>query len=250
MNSGWNAVVPTLEPEQRARIVEEVSQTFRGMPLSELRGDREKLVNRTIPMIRAILGRYAIHASPEAISEMAREVVAHVGGLGFLEPLLRLDSGYSEIAVTPEGRVWVVPRGEQDFISLAVQPSLNDVWRAVETLLAPLGRGVSEATPSVDTRIPRQEGLPGGARVKIIHPVIAPGDGYPSLNIRLYEPKPVPPEQLVAWEVAPEWLIHALVEAVGKGARLLVIGGTATGKTTVLSALCSGIPKTARVVKI
>jgi pilus assembly protein CpaF len=30
----------------------------------------------------------------------------------------------------------------------------------------------------------------------------------------------------------------------------LILGGTATGKTTLLSAICSGIPKTARVVKI
>jgi pilus assembly protein CpaF len=32
--------------------------------------------------------------------------------------------------------------------------------------------------------------------------------------------------------------------------RILVIGGTASGKTTLLSALCGGIPKDARVVKI
>jgi pilus assembly protein CpaF len=102
----------------------------------------------------------------------------------------------------------------------------------------------------VDAKIPRQEGLPGGARVKIIHPQVAPGKGYPSINIRLFEPKPVPPEQLVKWEVAPQKVIEALVNAVGKGLRVLVVGGTASGKTTVLSALCYGIPKTARVVKI
>ncbi len=41
-----------------------------------------------------------------------------------------------------------------------------------------------------------------------------------------------------------------LVESVSKGLRVLVIGGTASGKTTVLSALCNGIPKSARVLKI
>ena len=102
----------------------------------------------------------------------------------------------------------------------------------------------------MDAKIPRQEGLPGGARVKIIHPQVAPGDGYPSINIRLFEPKPVPPEQLVKWEVAPQEVIDQLVYAVSKGLRILVVGGTASGKTTVLSALCHGIPDTARVVKI
>ncbi|WP_345297541.1 CpaF/VirB11 family protein [Candidatus Villigracilis affinis] len=129
-------------------------------------------------------------------------------------------------------------------------PTLTDVWRATETLLAPLGRAVTEASPSVDAKIPRQEGLPGGARIKIIHPVVAPGLGYPSINIRLFEDKPVPPELLVKWKVAPEKVIYGLVDLVSKALRILVIGGTASGKTTLLSALCNGIPKDARVVKI
>jgi len=41
-----------------------------------------------------------------------------------------------------------------------------------------------------------------------------------------------------------------LVNAVAQAVRVLVIGGTASGKTTLLSALCHGIPKEARVVKI
>jgi pilus assembly protein CpaF len=86
--------------------------------------------------------------------------------------------------------------------------------------------------------------------VKILHPILVPGAGFPSINIRLFEPKPVLPEQLVSWGVAPQAVIGALVEAVSRQGRVLVIGGTATGKTTILSALCSGIPKSARVVKI
>jgi len=109
---------------------------------------------------------------------------------------------------------------------------------------------VTEAAPSVDAKIPRQEGLAGGARVKIIHPVVAPGLGYPSVNIRLFEPKPVPPERMIEWGVAPKPVIDGLVNLVSKALRILVIGGTASGKTTLLSALCYGIPKEARVVKI
>jgi pilus assembly protein CpaF len=37
---------------------------------------------------------------------------------------------------------------------------------------------------------------------------------------------------------------------VGKAYRILVIGGTVTGKTTLLAALCHGVPKTARVLKV
>ena len=246
----WDAVIPQIAEEDRKRVVDEVAGQLKTMSLTEMRSDREKLAVRVTPMVSAVIGRMGLMVETQMVQEMVREVVARVGGLGFLEPLLRVDSGLSEITVTPDGGVWVMKKGAGSFEKLPVVPSKNDVWRATETLLAPLGRSVTEASPSVDAKIPRQESLPGGARIKIIHPVIAPGNGYPSINIRLFEPKPVPPEQLIDWKVAPENVIHALVDVVSKALRVLVIGGTASGKTTLLSALCNGVPKEARVVKI
>ncbi len=248
--SGWGAALPELAAENRARIIEEVSSQFQGLSLSELRGDREKLVIRAIPLINTCLSRTGLQASPNEIDGIARDIVARVGGLGFLEPLLRTDSGLSEVTLTPQGDVWVLRKGAPSFEKLPNKPTITDAWRAVETLLAPLGRAVTEAAPSVDAKIPRQEGLAGGARVKIIHPVVAPGLGYPSVNVRLFEPKPVPPEQMIEWKVAPAAVIRSLVDLVSKALRVLVIGGTASGKTTLLSALCHGIPKEARIVKI
>jgi pilus assembly protein CpaF len=248
--SGWGAIVPKLEIEQRSQIIEEVAETFKGMPLAELRQETEKLLPQTIKGVLAAAARRSVQIPEKDVEAIAREVVARVGGLGFLAPFLRLDSGLTEIAVNPDGSVWVIRKGEQDFEPVDIHPSQNDVWRAVEALLAPLGRACNEASPSVDAKLPRQEGLPGGARVKVLHPVIAPGKDFPAINIRLFEPKPVRPEQLIAWEVAPREIVDALVDSVSKGLRVLVIGGTASGKTTLLSAICNGIPKTARVLKI
>jgi pilus assembly protein CpaF len=247
---GWNSVIPSLGEADRKKIVEEVSGQLKTLSIGEMRGDREKLIGRVAPLVQSAISRLGLQAASEQTLELAREIVARVGGLGFLEPLLRIDAGLSEIAVTPDGSVWVLRKGAPSFERMPNVPTRTDVWRAVETLLAPLGRAVTEASPSVDAKIPRQEGLPGGARVKIIHPIVAPGDGYPSLNIRLFETKPVPPELLVQWNVAPTNVIHSLVGLVSKAMRILVIGGTASGKTTLLSALCYGIPKEARVVKI
>ena len=248
--SGWGAIVPKLEIDQRSQIIEEVAETFKGMPLAELRQETEKLLPQTIKGVLAAAARRSVRIPEKDVEAIAREVVARVGGLGFLAPFLRLDSGLTEIAVNPDGSVWVIRKGEQDFEPVDIHPSQNDVWRAVEALLAPLGRACNEASPSVDAKLPRQEGLPGGARVKVLHPVIAPGKDFPVINIRLFEPKPVRPEQLIAWKVAPKEIVDALVDSVSKGLRVLVIGGTASGKTTLLSAICNGIPKTARVLKI
>ncbi len=247
--NGWGSVIPSIDEADRKHVIETVAAQL-NLSLAEMRGDRDALLARVMPLVQASVSRLNSQVSPEQAEEIAREVVARVGGLGFLEPLLRVDANLSEIAVTPDGKVWVMRKDAGSFEKLSIIPSLTDVWRATETLLAPLGRSVTEASPSVDAKIPRQPGLPGGARVKIIHPVIAPGLGYPSINIRLFEPKPVPPEQLIRWGVAPEKVITGLVDSVSKALRVLVIGGTGSGKTTLLSALCSGVPKDARVVKI
>ena len=246
----WDSVIPSIEETDRKKIIEEVSGQLATLSIGEMRGDREKLIVRVTPLVQSAISRMGLQVSSDQAYGLARDVVARVGGLGFLEPLLRIDAELSEIAVTPDGGLWVLRKGAPSFERLPNVPSRTDVWRAVETLLAPLGRAVTEASPSVDAKIPRQEGLPGGARVKIIHPIVAPGDGYPSINIRLFETKPVPPELLIQWNVAPANVIHSLVDLVSKALRILVIGGTASGKTTLLSALCIGIPKEARVVKI
>lgn len=248
MSAGWSVALEEITEADRKRVVEDVSGQLGAMSLSEMRGDREKLFARVMPLVQTTLNRLGLRTMD--IEGIAREVVARIGGLGFLEPLLRTDSGLSEITVTPNGEVWLLKKGAPNFELHSVKPKEIEVWRSVETLLAPLGRSVNEASPSVDAKIPRQEGLAGGARVKIIHPVVAPGLGFPSINIRLFEPKPVPPEKLVEWKVAPAPVIEGLVKAVGQALRVLVIGGTASGKTTLLSALCYGVPKEARVVKI
>lgn len=246
--SAWGATLNQIDDADRKRVVDEVAGQFSSMPLTEMRSDREKLLSRIIPQVQTTLNRFGLQTMD--VEGIAREVIARVGGLGFLEPLLRTDSGLSEITVTPNGDVWLLKKGAPSFEKMQSRPTDIEVWRAVETLLAPLGRAVTEASPSVDAKIPRQEGLAGGARVKIIHPVVAPGLGYPSINIRLFEPKPVPPEKLIEWNVAPAPVINGLVKAVRQALRILVIGGTASGKTTLLSALCYGIPRDARVVKI
>ncbi|MFM8425867.1 MAG: CpaF family protein, partial [Chloroflexota bacterium] len=246
--SAWGATLNQIDDADRKRVVDEVAGQFSSMSLTEMRSDREKLLSRIIPQVQTTLNRFGLQTMD--VEGIAREVIARVGGLGFLEPLLRTDSGLSEITVTPNGDVWLLKKGAPSFEKMQSRPTDIEVWRAVETLLAPLGRAVTESSPSVDAKIPRQEGLAGGARVKIIHPVVAPGLGYPSINIRLFEPKPVPPEKLIEWNVAPAPVINGLVKVVRQALRVLVIGGTASGKTTLLSALCYGIPRDARVVKI
>ena len=245
----WLELMAQITPEQEARLVELAAGELKNLPLAVLR-DRKGLQGRAQAAVAAAASRLGVGLNPQHTAALVQAVVARVGGLGVLDELLPPNrNDLSEIALNPDGTIWILRKGERFFEKDHRQPGLDEVWRSVEALLAPIGRAISEAQPSVDAKLPRMEGM-GGARVKIVHPVLAPGLGYPAVNIRLFEPRPVPPEQIVAWDMCPEAVMAALLGAVAGGMRVLVIGGTATGKTTFLAALAHGIPKEARIVKI
>lgn len=245
----WISMAQAITPQQQADLLEAAAREMQGLTLDILR-DRQKLSGQAVAVLQNLAGRMGIVVPHALLISLAQQLAAKVGGLGVFDELLPPNrNDLSEIAMNPDGSLWLLRKGERFFEPFQRTPSLEETWRSVEALLAPIGRSISEAQPSVDAKLPRMEGM-GGARVKIIHPVLAPGKGYPSINIRLFEPRPVPPEQIVNWNVCPQSVMTTLLDLVQKKYRLMVIGGTATGKTTLLSAIAHGIPDTARVVKI
>jgi pilus assembly protein CpaF len=245
----WTRMSTGITDEQRKQLVEDAAKALQNLPLDELRNNN-KLTLKSQQQLSQLISGLGVVVASEEMNALVQQVVARLGGLGFFHDLLppqRMD--LNEIAVTPNGKVWVLKKGAPRFECLTITPSREEVWRGAEALLAPLGRSVNEATPSVDAKLPRTENF-SGARIKVLHPCICPGEGYPSINIRLYEARPVTPEQLIAWGMAPESVIRGLVDIIGRTARVLIIGGTATGKTTFLSGISAGIPREERVVKI
>ena len=246
----WADLAQSITQEQQETLVEQALQSLQGLPLATIR-DRAKLTAQASSAISMAATRLGLVVPTALNAALVQQLVARTGGLGFLNELLPpARNDLSEIALNPDGTLWLMKKGARGFEKLDQHPPLDEVWRSVEALLAPMGRALSEATPTVDAKLPRSKDGLSGARIKIIHPVLAPGGGYPAINVRLFEPKPVQPDRLVAWQVAPQGVVEGLVEAVSSKLRMLVVGGTATGKTTLLSALANGIPQQARVVKI
>jgi pilus assembly protein CpaF len=120
----------------------------------------------------------------------------------------------------------------------------------LDRLIGPQNKTLNETNPSINAKLPATPHNPGGGRIKALHPVIAPPGRNPSINIRLYEQKPVRPEWLLEREVMNPEMMDILQQAMEKGYRILISGGTRTGKTTLLSALCNFLPQVWRIVKI
>ena len=248
----WTAVQNQLSQEQFQQIVDDASRGMAGISLQSLR-KRQELNRQADQAVRAVVRRLNT-PMPDGnqLQALVAGVIARVGGLGFLDALLPPNSSqYTDLLVNGDGAVWARAKGAMHFARLELKPSREEVWRAAESLLAPQGRACTEATPTVDAKLPRDKEIGfGGARVKVLHPSVATGDGYPTIALRLFEPKPVPPALTVQWGVFPQAVMDGLLAAVASRLRVMVIGGTATGKTTLLSALCHGIPTDSRIVKV
>jgi len=233
----------------RGEIVDAAVGELDHLPLDVIR-DRIRLRDEALRAVHAAVANLGRAVSETLVPTLVDQVVAKVGGLSFFHELLPpIRNDLTEIMMNADGSLWGIKKDARNAERLEYHPDEQETWRAVEALLAPIGRAISKATPLVNAKIPRGDGM-GGARVHIVHPRLAPGSGYPVINIRIFEPKPVTLEQLLEWDVAPAHVLDALVGWVAGEYRLLISGATATGKTTILSAIANGIPRGARVVKI
>lgn len=251
-NSWWTETRRDVAPQHLDAAVQQAIQDLAGLSRREAR-DRRQVANRAQVALQAHLRTlgYANLAGDELAAAQA-QVVARVAGLRFLDPLIPpACDAYTDIQLNADGTVWARRKGRMEHELLPdVRPEQEEVWHVIETLLAPEGRACTEATPTVDAKLPRDPELGfGGARLKVLHSGLVVGE-YPVLSIRLYEPVPVPPAQIVGWGVFPETVVQQLLDAVRQRLRLLVVGGTGTGKTTLLSALAHGFVSGTRIVTV
>ncbi|MBM3272578.1 CpaF family protein [Candidatus Kaiserbacteria bacterium] len=184
--------------------------------------------------------------------KLADTITGRLVGLGFLDRLLppaRRD--ISEIALDPFGVIWIKRKGRREFEPVPeLQPDVVEVDTVFSSLFGQQLKAYSEANPSVNAVLPRTKHNPGGGRIKYIHPVIAQGAGYPSVNIRLFEPEPVKPETLLEWGMLDESTLDILAGMIRRSMRGFIVGGTSSGKTTLLSMLCNFLRVSYRVMTI
>jgi len=233
-------------------VIEAVNHEFGGEVLrSPDEAEREKVRGQVHLLVGKAYRRRELSPTMHDQAAITDEVARRVMGLGFLDLLLppaRTD--ISEITVYSSGLIQVMPKGSVRWETVDIQVDRSEVWIVLEKLLGPQSKALNEATPSINARLPATRHNPGGGRVKALHPVIVPGGGYPAVNIRLYEQKPVQPDWLLERQLMAPEMMEFLGEAMRKGLRILIAGGTRTGKTTLLSALCNFLPEKWRIVKI
>jgi pilus assembly protein CpaF len=190
-------------------------------------------------LLTAILKDTPLPAGCDA-SVIHRNVLQDCVGLGVLEDLMA-DDTISEIMVNGPAEIFIERKGrlqrhEREFDGRA---SLDGV---IERLLAPTGRRVDESSPMVDAR------LRDGSRLNIIVPPLALAG--PCITIRKFQKRRLTIEDLLANGTLSPAMAEVLVRATRSRLNIVISGGTATGKTTLLNALANLVPPGERLITI
>jgi len=213
--------------------------------------DRQKISERVLSLIGMALRRRNSRPGMPYETSLAEELTRRLIGLGFLDLLLPpTRNDLSEICVYSSGLVQVMRKGSVRWETIELRPDPGEIWRVLDRLLGPQNKTLNEANPTINAKLPATPHNPGGGRIKALHPVIAPPGRNPSINLRLYEQKPVRPEWILEKGVMSAEMMATVEAAMQAGCRILITGGTRTGKTTLLSAICNFHPKGWRIEKI
>jgi len=163
--------------------------------------------------------------------------------LPFLKPIehLILDDTVSEIMVNGPDQVFIEKNG---FIQQVKGVSLGEkaLMVAVKNIARRLGDDISESKPILDSR------LPDGNRVAAVIPPCSLSGV--TLTIRKFNTRHFEMQDLIDAGTLDRPLANRLEDYVLARKNILISGGTATGKTTLLNILGKFIPEDERLLLI
>lgn len=158
--------------------------------------------------------------------------------LGPLEPLLA-DPGITEIMVNGMNGVYVIKEGRLARTDVQFE-SEDHILTVIRTITDPLGLVLDAHSPIVEAR------LSDGSRFNaVIAPIALNG---PLLTIRKFRQFGLRWDQIVEYGSVDQRQVDFLRACVQARLGMVIGGGTASGKTTVMNALSEFIPDDERVV--
>ena len=225
--------------------------------------DRIEQAMREVVNVSMVSGSNTEEALIDYIDKTARLIVSELGmsieegiyrdmfyylyrdfvGLNEIEPMMR-DFFIEDIECNGKGEsIYIVHRNFRNIKTTVKFDDLDKLSSFVEKLAQKTGRYISYANPILDGS------LPDGSRVNATYTQDVTSKG-PTFTIRKFTKIPWTPTQLISFhELSPEMLAYFWL-ALQYGCNMMIVGGTSSGKTTLLNALAFFIPQENRVVSI
>ena len=193
--------------------------------------------------LQVLLDELRINLAEESYLKVMYYIYRDFVGLNKIEPLL-CDYFIEDVECNGVNYpLYIIHRVYRNLRSNIVFTDSKNLTSFVEKLAQKCGQYVSYASPLLDGA------LPDGSRVNATFSEDVSTRG-PTFTIRKFTKKPWTPIKLIQLgSVSPEILAYLWI-LIEYEMNIMIIGGTATGKTTFLNSIAFFIPPQARVVSI
>ncbi|MEM7821588.1 MAG: type II/IV secretion system ATPase subunit [Candidatus Aenigmatarchaeota archaeon] len=240
----YNLIEPTIDKNEK-EMLEKISEGL--IEIIDVSIDIIKnhgnLINYIEKNVSKVIKEYGIKVTPSQYIKIMYYVYRNFVGLNEIEALMQ-DPNIEDIScdgvATP---IYVIHR---KFGSIKTNIIYNDIEKLrdfIVKLAEKCGRFVSYAEPILSGT------LPDGSRVSATFAGDVATRG-PVFSIRKFGEKPFSPIEQIEMNTASPEILAYLWFLIENGANILIIGGTATGKTSFLNSLCMFIPLEAKIVSI
>jgi flagellar protein FlaI len=192
--------------------------------------------------VEEIISDFAIRVSPSSMEKIMYYVVRDLLGYGRLDPMLR-DKQAEDISADGPGIPVYVYHRSYGSLKTNVTFSQDELDSLIYKLSQRSGRHISLARPLVDASLPSQDRV----QLSIGAEVTTKGSTF---TVRKFRETPFTPIDLVNLGTISVEMAVYLWLAVENGFNILIVGGTASGKTSVLNAISMFIPPASKIVSI
>lgn len=240
----YEVIEPTLQKDEKERLkkVKKFLMEEVDVNLKEIE-TKEKAENYLKEKTKEIIQKYHIKVSPEAVDKLIYYVIRDFMGYGKIDPLMKdhLIEDISADGVNIPIYVW-----HRVYESLPT----NIVFRDEEKLnsfiirLAYLsGKNISIASPILDAS------LPDGSRIQLTYGSEVTRRGS-TFTIRRFRVDPLTISDLIAFNTVSSEVAAYLWYIIENRASVVVAGGVAAGKTTMLNCLSMFIKPEMKIVSV
>lgn len=206
--------------------------------------DKEVLIEYLEKNVRVLLKELNIAINTNSYLKLMYYIYRDFIGLNKIEPLMN-DFYIEDIECngvkTP---VYLVHRKFGNIRTNIVYDDFDELTNFVEKLAQKCGKYISYANPIMDGRLPDS-----GARVNATYTEDITSRG-PTFSIRMFTREAWSPIKLMNMGTVSAEVLAYLWILIEHGTNILVVGGTGSGKTTIINVIASFIRPEARIVSI
>jgi len=236
----YRVIEPELSPRERI-ILEETHDTLRDVLVYDKPVSKGELFLK-YEEVEKIVRKYDPKIEPDRLGVIYYYLKRNLNGYGKIDPLM-YDELLEDISCNGHNLPVYVHHRYYGSIPTSIRFESEELNRFVLKLSQKADKQISLTSPLLDAS------LPNGARAQITYSDVVSTKGS-SFTIRKFRSDPMTPATLMSFGTYSDELLAFIWLALENRQSMIVVGGTASGKTSAMNAFSFFIPHNSKIVSL